>query len=114
MRAANQYVAQLSEPTLAAVFDNVGGLSVFQVGVQDAPTLAEQVGSLAEPADLMMLPKFLAYARLVTEGQTSRPFPVRTVAPPKTPDDPHRAEATRRVLRKRNVWPATSLARRLP
>jgi hypothetical protein len=103
---ANQYLAQLSESTLAAVFGNVGSLLVFQVGAQDAPTLAEQLGSPTEPADMMMLPKYHAYARLLIDGQPSRPFSMRTIAPGQMPSDPHRAEIIRRVSRRRYTRPA--------
>ena len=44
---ANQYLAQMDEATLAAVFGNVGSLLVFQVGASDAETLAEQLGGEA-------------------------------------------------------------------
>jgi hypothetical protein len=108
---ANQYLAQLSEATLAAVFGNVGSLLVFQVGPQDAETLAEQLGSPVEPPDLMMLPKYHAYARLLIEGQPSRPYSMRTIPPSSTPLDPRRGEIIRRVSRKRYARPAKAAAR---
>ena len=107
---ANQYLAQLSEPTLAAVFGNVGSLLVFQVGAQDAPTLAEQLGSPAEVSDLFMLPKYHAYARLLSDGQPSRPFSMRTLAPTQKHLDPRRAEIIRRVSRRRYSRPASQVA----
>jgi hypothetical protein len=102
---ANQYLAQLSESTLAAVFGNVGNLLVFQVGAQDAPTLAEQLGRPVEPSDLLMLPKYQAYARLLIDGQPSRPFSMRTTAPTQRRLDPRRAEIIRRVSRRRYARP---------
>ncbi len=113
LTVANQYLAQLSEDTLAAVFGNVGSLLVFQVGPQDATTLAEQLGSPVEPPDLMMLPKYHAYARLLIDGQPSRPFSMRTIAPSQTLADPRRADIIRRVSRKRYAQPATQVARGL-
>ena len=47
-----------------------------------------------------MLPKYRAYARLLIDGQPSRPFSMRTMAPPHRPIDPKRAEI-RRVSWKR-------------
>jgi len=82
---------------------------MFQVGAQDAPTLAEQLGAPAEPTDLMMLPKYQAYARLLIDGQPSRPLSMRTVAPPRRPIDPERAEIIRRVSRRRYARPANTL-----
>ncbi|MCY2987764.1 MAG: hypothetical protein NTY19_07865 [Planctomycetota bacterium] len=63
-------------------------LLVFQVGGQDAPTLAEQLGSPAEASDLLMLPKYQAYARILIDGQPSRPFSMRTLAPPRSSSTP--------------------------
>jgi hypothetical protein len=68
----------------------------------------------AEPADLMMLPKYQAYARLLIEGQPSRPFSVRTLAPPRRPIDPERAEIIPRVSRKRHTHPVTVVPRTRP
>jgi hypothetical protein len=106
---ANQYLAQLSESTLAAVFGNVGSLLVFQVGAQDAPTLTEQLGSPAEATDLLMLPKYHAYARLLIDGQPSQPFSMRTMGPPRNPQDPRRAEIVRRVSRRRYARPTVDI-----
>src|SRR5204863_392799 len=41
---ANQYLAQVEEHTLAAVFGNVGTLIVFQAGAQDSELLTQQLG----------------------------------------------------------------------
>ncbi len=57
---ANQYLAQMEEATLEAVFGNVGSLLVFQVGARDAEALAEQLGGDATPQDLMALPRYRA------------------------------------------------------
>src|SRR5204863_7115006 len=40
---AHQYLEQVPEEILAAVFGNVGTAVVFQVGAKDAETLAEQL-----------------------------------------------------------------------
>ena len=80
---ANQYLAQMEEATLEAVFGNVGSLLVFQVGARDAEALAEQLGGDATPRDLMALPRYRAYARLLVDGMPSRPFSVETVPPPR-------------------------------
>lgn len=111
LTVANQYLAQLSEGTLAAVFGNVGSLLAFQLGPQDAETLAEQLGAPVEPADLMMLPKYHAYARLLIDGQPSRPFTMRTVAPIGAPVDPARPDIVRRVSRRRYAGTACATHR---
>ena len=70
---ANDYLATLSESTLAAVFGKLGTLLVFQV----VPTLAEQLGVHAETADQMTQ----VSARLLIDGQPDRPFPCRRGRP---------------------------------
>ena len=70
--------------------------------MQDAEALAEQFGGDLTPKDLLALPRFQAYARLLIEGQPSRPFTLRTL-PPKPPSsrDAHRSVSIRRYCRQR-------------
>jgi DNA helicase HerA-like ATPase len=98
---ATQYLAQMEEATAAAVFGNVGSLLVFQVGADDAETLAEQLGGDVTPRDLLSLPKFTAYVRLLIDGMPSRPFSLETVAPTSLRRDRRRASIIRRVSRHR-------------
>ena len=106
---ANQYLAQMDEATAAAVFGNVGSLLVFQVGAQDAEVLAEQLGGDATPRDLMALPRFAAYLRLLIDGMPSRPFSVETLPPPAVCDGGTRAATIRRTSRRRYGRPVTSV-----
>src|SRR5581483_3305573 len=78
---ANQYLAQMDEATSAAVFGNVGSLLCFQVGASDAEQLAEQLGHPATSQDLLGLPRYEAYVRLLMDGHPSQPFSLRTLAP---------------------------------
>lgn len=82
LTVANQYLDQIDEETLAAVWGNIGSMIVFQVGVQDAEALAEQLGGKILPKDLLALPRYHAYARLLINGHPSRPLTLRTLAPP--------------------------------
>src|SRR5437764_9513612 len=76
---ANQYLAQMDEATLAAVFGNIGTLIAFQVGAQDAEVLAEQFGEPLQQHELLTLPRFQAYVRLLIDGMPSKPFSMRTL-----------------------------------
>ena len=62
----------------------------FQVGAGDAEALAEQLskhpGQL-KLQDLMNLPKYTAYARLLINGLPSNPFSMQTMSPPTITDD---------------------------
>lgn len=97
---ANQYLAQLSESTLHALFGNVGSLVCFQAGAKDAELLAEQLGEELTPQDLMRLPRFQAYVRLLIDGHPSRPFSMATM-PPKAHFNAGRAEIVRRTSQRR-------------
>jgi hypothetical protein len=106
---ANQYLAQMDEATMDAVFGNVGSLLLFQVGARDAEVLAEQLGGDATPQDLMALPRYRAYARLLIDGMPSRPFSIETLPPPRADDRRTRAEIIRRTSRHRYTRPANQV-----
>ena len=84
---ANQYVSQLliAENGTAlrdAVFGNVGTLMSFQVGSDDAEMLSLQFEEAVTPKDILSLPKYHAYMRLMIDGMPSKPFSVSTLPPP--------------------------------
>jgi hypothetical protein len=106
---ANQYLAQMDDQTASAVFGNVGTLLVFQVGANDAEVLSQQLGGGVTPQDLMTLPRYQAYARLLIAGQPSRPFSMRTLSPERRKLDPQREAIIRRYSRQRYARPATQV-----
>ena len=106
---ANQYLAQMEEATLEAVFGNVGSLLVFQVGARDAEALAEQLGGDATPPDLMALPRYRAYARLLVDGMPSRPFSLETLPPPVYDERRDRTAIVRRTSRHRYARPVSEV-----
>jgi hypothetical protein len=111
---ANQYLAQMEEATAEAVFGNVGSLLCFQVGAHDAETLAEQLGGDATEQDLLMLPRFTAYARLLIDGMPSRAFSMQTLAPRRSRSrDQRRADIIRRASRRRYGREAGDVAREI-
>src|SRR5262249_37754844 len=82
-----------------AVFGNVGSMLCFQVGATDAELLAKQLGGDVTENDLMNLPKFTDYLRLLIDGLPSRPFSMTTLEPAKYRQ--HRADAIRRASHQR-------------
>jgi hypothetical protein len=100
LTVANQYLAQLSEGTLHALFGNVGSMVCFQCGAKDAELLTEQLGGEVTSQDLMRLPKYHAYTRLLIDGHPSQPFSMTTLAPKKAPQH-DRADIVRRVSQRR-------------
>lgn len=78
---AHQYVAQLEEEIKNAVFGNVGTLLVFRVGAPDAQFLVKQFEPVFDENDLVNLDNYNAYIKLMINGQTSRPFNIKTFPP---------------------------------
>ncbi|MDE2019075.1 MAG: type IV secretion system DNA-binding domain-containing protein [Patescibacteria group bacterium] len=71
---AHQFIAQLAEKIRDAVFGNVGSILAFRVGVQDAEFLEKQFAPTFNKNDLINIDNLNAYARLLVNGETSRPF----------------------------------------
>lgn len=102
---ANQYLAQMEEQTLHAVFGNVGTIVSFQVGAQDSELVAEQLGGDLTKQDLLSLPRYQAYVRLLINGMPSRPFNMHTLPPARSSNDPDRPTMIRRASRHRYARP---------
>ena len=103
---ANQFIGQLSPDksnTMLkdAVFGNVGTLVSFQVGSEDAEVIASQFGDESLEEDILGLPKYQAYMRLMINGLTSRAFSVATLPPPDFKQDEGRVQKIRALSRER-------------
>lgn len=103
---ANQYVSQLmigdhSNALRDAVFGNVGSLTSFQVGSDDAEIFSLQYEEAVTPKDILSLPKYHAYVRLMIDGMPSKPFSVSTLPPPDFKQDHGRIDILRKLSRER-------------
>jgi Type IV secretion-system coupling protein DNA-binding domain len=103
---AHQYVGQLvigdKDSSLRdAIFGNVGSLISFQIGSDDAEELSMQFEEMVSPKDILSLPKYHAYVRLMIDGIPSKPFSVGTLPPPKVEVDEPQVETYRRLSRER-------------
>ena len=78
---AHQYIEQLDESVAAAVFGNVGTIVTFRVGATDAEALAKEYEPHFYMEDLVNLPKFQIYLRLMIDGVASTPFSATTLPP---------------------------------
>ena len=83
LTVAHQYTAQLvSEKSTAvrdAVFGNVGTMIVFRVGADDAEFLEKEFDPEFTPQDIVNLPNYKVYLKLMIDGVTSRPFSAKTL-----------------------------------
>ncbi|MFA5791540.1 MAG: CxxC-x17-CxxC domain-containing protein [Candidatus Paceibacterota bacterium] len=83
LTVAHQYTAQLisdkSSAVRDAVFGNVGTMIVFRVGSDDADFLEKEFDPEFTPQDIVNLPNYKIYLKLMIDGVTSRPFSAKTL-----------------------------------
>ncbi len=78
---AHQFIAQLTEKIRDAVFGNVGSIISFRIGAQDAEFLLKQFEPVFNENDLVNIDNFNAYVKILINGETSKPFNIRTLPP---------------------------------
>jgi hypothetical protein len=71
---AMQYLEQIDTKLLGSVLGNVGNLVVFRVGVKDAKVLAGEFVPKFLPEDLVTLPYYHAYIRMMIDSKPAKPF----------------------------------------
>lgn len=115
---AHQYVGQLTigqnDASLRdAVFGNVGSMISFQVGSDDAEELSMQFEEMVTPKDILSLPKYHAYTRLMIDGVPSKPFSVSTLPPPDFEQDAGRVDVLRSLSRERYAQKRSDVEERI-
>ena len=78
----HQYITQMEEEVRDAVFGNVGTLAVFRVGAEDAEFLEREFSPQFTAVDLVNLPKYNIYLKLMIDGISGTPFSAQTLPPP--------------------------------
>ena len=85
LTVAHQYTAQLENKDGSkvrdAVFGNVGTMIIFRVGADDADFLEKEFEPEFTAQDLVNLPNYNIYLKLMIDGITSRPFSALTLPP---------------------------------
>jgi hypothetical protein len=71
---AHQYIEQLDERVRAAIFGNVGTIISFRVGATDAEYLVKEFYPVFTEHDLVHLPRYAMYLKLMIDGTASQPF----------------------------------------
>lgn len=106
---AHQYIGQLitdvSTRVRDAVFGNVGTMILFRIGAADAEFLENEFAPEFVAADMVNLPNYHVYIKLMVDGVTSRPFSASTLAPFKTQADAETEEVIIANSRKRYARP---------
>ncbi|MDP1725548.1 MAG: type IV secretion system DNA-binding domain-containing protein [Bacteroidota bacterium] len=77
----HQFIDQLSDEIRSSIFGNVGTMIAFRVGSNDATILSKEFLPVFNEIDLINLPRYSMYLKLMINGATSQPFSADTLAP---------------------------------
>lgn len=77
----HQYLDQIHEKIRSAIFGNIGTLISFRVGATDAEHLTKEFYPVFNEQDLINLPRYSMYLKLMIDGASSTPFSAITVPP---------------------------------
>lgn len=106
---AHQYIGQLitdiSTKVRDAIFGNVGTMMTFRVGAADAEFLEKEFEPEFVIQDMVGLPNYHIYLKLMIDGVRSRPFSATTLPPFKTKTIPDIAEKVIEISRERYARP---------
>lgn len=78
---AHQYLSQLDPQVRDGILGNVGTLICFRIGMIDAEIFAQEFYPRFSKTDLVSLPNYHIYLKLMVNGQISEPFSAKTLPP---------------------------------
>ncbi|MFH0856442.1 MAG: type IV secretion system DNA-binding domain-containing protein [bacterium] len=78
---AHQYIEQLNEVVRPAVFGNVGTMVLFRIGASDAEELVKEFTPKFLEEDLVNIPKWGCYMKLMVDGIATDPFSATGLPP---------------------------------
>jgi DNA-directed RNA polymerase subunit RPC12/RpoP len=104
---AHQYIAQLTDEVREAVFGNVGTIMTYRVGSVDAQFMETEFAPRFTPEDLINIPKFNIYLKLLIDGVTSHPFSAAALPPIGHPT--HSSDTVIKVSRERYAKPRAEI-----
>ncbi len=109
---ANQYIAQLDEVVRDAIFGNVGTIVSFRVGAADAEYLEKEFEPVFTMNDIVNLPKYSIYLKLMIDGIAGDAFSATTLPPIQTQHNDS-TEKVIRVTRERYAQPREEVEERI-
>lgn len=84
---AHQFIAQLVKKgdtaIRDAIFGNVGTLISYRIGVEDAELIAKQMAPVVSEYDLVNMPKYTCYIKLLIDNQNPPAFNFQPILPEK-------------------------------
>jgi hypothetical protein len=106
---ANQFISQLDEQVRDAVFGNVGSLTSFRVGTDDAEYMEKQYQPQFDKHDLINIPNFKLVAKIMANGVPTTPFSLDCQPPIGTPN-PEILQAMKDLSRSKYGRPKSEVA----
>jgi len=85
----HQYINQLPDVIRDAVFGNVGTLITFRVGAEDAEFLEKEFEPMITMNDIINLPKYNVYLKLMIDGIASNAFSALALPPMEQQEKSH-------------------------
>ncbi len=79
MILAHQYMSQLEDKIKEAVLGNVGTIITFRLGAYDATYFAKEYFPVFDVLDIINLPNYQIYLKMMINGIPSRPFSAKTI-----------------------------------
>ncbi len=98
---ANQYVTQIDEKVRDAIFGNAGTIISFRVGATDAEFLEKEFDPVFLMNDIVNLPKYHIYLKLMIDGIAGDAFSAVSLAPIQTDHTKENEEKVIRISRER-------------
>jgi hypothetical protein len=84
---AHQFIAQLVKNNDTrikdAIFGNVGTIIAYRLGVEDAEVIAKQMAPVVSEYDLINMPKYTCYIKLLIDNQNPPAFNFQPILPEK-------------------------------
>lgn len=112
LTVAHQYIEQLDKTVQAAIFGNVGTIICFRVGANDAEELVKEFSPYFTEENLVNIPKFHIYLKLMIDGIASDPFTAKTLPfDIQSPDDT--SEKVIKVSRERYAKPRRKIEEKI-
>lgn len=81
MTLSNQFLTQIEPPVRDAILGNVGTIICFRIGVSDAEILAPEFAPEINAIDLLNLPNYHVYLKMMVDGTVTKPFSAVTLPP---------------------------------
>ncbi len=111
---AHQYIEQVDEKVQAAIFGNVGTIVSFRVGAVDAEALEKEFFPQFTQENLVNLPKYQIYLKLMIDGVASEAFSATTLPPIDIkPSDKEVRDKVIRVSRERYASPREEIEEKI-